>query len=75
VTDQELRDWFAGRALGGLLAGKHAKGADGPGDIAAMAYAIADAMLAKRAWRLASDEPTVVDLEALLAPDTGESGA
>lgn len=46
-----LRDYFAGQALVGLMTRKVA-GADGPGwhaGYAAVAYAVADAILAERA--------------------------
>jgi hypothetical protein len=41
----ERRDYFAGQALAGLLAGKHARMADDPKVAAKLAYGYADAML------------------------------
>lgn len=48
-----LRDWFAGQALAGILAGGFADtvphdDANGGGDAAGFAYQYADAMLARR---------------------------
>ena len=44
-----LRDWFAGQALGGLVITLAAERNEHPmASVAAMAYEIADAMLARR---------------------------
>lgn len=44
-----LRDWFAGQVANGMAAHSGTSGAYyGPGDIAARAYEVADAMLAER---------------------------
>ena len=45
-----LRDWFAGQALAGSMAFHGSLGMGfGPGEVAARAYEIADAMLGDRA--------------------------
>lgn len=48
-----LRDWFAGQALTGLLANNDVAG--DPGDFAASAYRVADAMMAERSRTRDSD--------------------
>jgi len=43
-----LRDWFAGMALQGIMAGKEFRPKLGPDELAIVCYETADAMLAER---------------------------
>lgn len=48
IPGMSLRDYFAAKALSGLLSDLTKKGADEPKDFARVSYAIADAMLSER---------------------------
>jgi hypothetical protein len=56
IAGMSLRDWFAGQALAGILAGNHpiTRGEAPTEDCAAAAYTMADAMLAERKKEYAS---------------------
>lgn len=58
----ELRDWFAGQALAGLLAARPAEGRqrDRPSLFAADAYQLADALLAARTPPTTQPDPVLV---------------
>ena len=55
AVDLGLRDWFAGQALVGLIASNDPGAGDRIEEIPWYAYSIADAMLAARTAREASD--------------------